>query len=239
MIYNRLSIIWGTKENAIIPDSVKGSTILSLNKDHVLVQLQEKIGAHSIIFNHQVHRTTGHIITHTKDIPQTLLTTEGDFFITNQPGIALGILTADCLPLVLYSREKHVVSLIHAGWKGAAQGIIQKAITSLKTEFSIDPATLDVLCGPAAQICCYEVKDDFYHHFKNDPAATNCFEQRDHRLFFSLSRYTNALLDIYAIPQNHRDFSSHYCTICTDKYYSYRKDKKTEYRNITLVSLKY
>jgi len=238
MIKHRLSIVWGTKKSAIIPNSIKGYPLASLENNHPLIQLQKEIGAHSVVFNHQVHGTVGHNITHTNEIPQTLLTTESDFLITNQPGIALGILTADCLPLVLYSPEKHVVSLIHAGWKGAVQGIIQKAITTLENDFSINPATLTVACGPAAQVCCYEVKNDFYEHFKNDPNAKNCFEQRDNKLFFSLSRYANALLDAYNIPAEQRDFSAHCCTVCTDKYYSYRRDKNTEYRNITLVSLK-
>lgn len=238
MIKKHLSIIWGTKKNAIIPEAVTGFSVNELDRNHPIIQLQEQVGAHSIIFNHQVHGTIGHIIHNKETIGTTLLTEEGDFLITNQPGIALGILTADCLPLIMYHPEKHLVALIHAGWKGAVQGVIQKAIDTLKKEYAIDPASLTVLCGPAAQACCYEVKDDFHTHFKDDPNKPNSFETREGKLFFSLSGYANGILDSYGIPTYQRDFSANCCTICSTDYYSYRKDKKTEYRNITLVSLK-
>lgn len=238
MIKNRLSVIWGTKTTAIIPKAIIGLSPADLDKNHPIIQLQKKVNAHSVILNHQVHGIIGQVIHNKETIPATLLTQESDFLITNQPGIALGMLTADCLPLVMYHPEKHVVALIHAGWKGTIQKVIQQAIVTLQKEYALDPATLKILCGPAAQVCCYEVKDDFYSHFKNDPHAHNCFEKRGNKLFFSLSVYANKILDDYKIPRNHRDFSAHCCTICNTDYYSYRKDKKTEYRNITLVSLK-
>ena len=238
MIKERVSIIWGTKKNGIIPHEISGKFFNELNRNHPLTQLTQKTGAHYAILNHQSHGTTGHVIHDQESDRDRLLHKEGDFLITNQTKIALGILTADCLPIVIYDEEKHVIGLIHAGWKGALQGIIEKAIDTLKKEFLIDPSSLIVLCGPAAQICCYEVKDDFYKHFENIPHAQNCFEKRDNKIFFSLSAYTNGILDQYNIPHNQRDFSEHCCTVCNIDYYSYRKDNKTQYRNITLVSLK-
>lgn len=238
MITNRLSIIWGTKESAIIPEPITGLSIKDLEPQHPFFMLQQKIGTNALVFNHQTHGTKGHIIKDYSDIHPTLFTKESDFLITHKPGIALGIVTADCLPLILYDHTQHVVALIHAGWKGAVQGVLQKTIRALEKVYTTDPSTLTVICGPAAQVCCYEVKEDFYSHFKDDTCALNCFEQRDNKLFFSLSSYTNAILDTYNIPTEQRDFSAHCCTVCTDNYYSYRKDKKTEYRNITLVSLK-
>jgi YfiH family protein len=238
MIKERVSIIWGTKKNAIISREISGKLLTDLSKDNPLIKLIKKIEANNVILNHQVHGITGHIINNQENIYHPLLHKEGDYLITNQTKIALGVLTADCLPIILYNQEKHVVGIIHAGWKGAIQGVIQKTIDTLKKEFLIDPISLIVLCGPAAQICCYEVKDDFYERFKNISEAQHCFEKRDSKIFFSLSAYTNGILDQYNIPHNQRDFSAHHCTVCNVDYYSYRKDNKTEYRNITLVSLK-
>lgn len=235
---DKIAIIWGDKKNAIIPQLISGKSLADLEPNHVIIQLKNQIGTHSIAFNHQTHGTAGHIIHTISDICPRFFTQEGDFIITDQPHIALGILTADCLPLILYDPEHHVIALIHAGWKGAVQGIVQQTITTLQKNFNSNPTQLHIWCGPAAEWCCYEVQDDFYTRFKDDRYANNSFDKRDNKLYFSLSHYVQAVFDTYTIPVIQRDFSANCCTICSSEYYSYRKDKKTEYRNITLVSLK-
>ena len=56
---------------------------------------------------------------------------KGDALITNVKNIALGVLTADCVPILIYDKNLKVISIIHAGWKGAYIGIIKKVIKFL------------------------------------------------------------------------------------------------------------
>jgi len=83
------------------------------------------------------------------------ITQIGDGLITNIPGRALSIKTADCFPLFLYDPKQQVIGLIHVGWLGANQGIHTKAIKILKSKFKSDPKDIIVQLGPGICSSCY------------------------------------------------------------------------------------
>jgi YfiH family protein len=102
----------------------------------------------------QVHGDTVVVISrsdHEHDRP------EADGMITAEPGMGLGIATADCVPVLLVAPEHGVVGAVHAGWRGTLKGICVRAIEKLTTEWSVDPQCLWVAVGPAIDRCCYEV----------------------------------------------------------------------------------
>lgn len=76
---------------------------------------------------------------------------EADALITDQPGLALTVATADCVPVVLSGGSS--LAAIHAGWRGLADSIIAKTLTRMTAE----PARLTAWIGPAIGPCCYEV----------------------------------------------------------------------------------
>ena len=82
---------------------------------------------------------------------------EADGMITAEPGVLLGIATADCVPVLLVAPEHGIVSAVHAGWRGTLKGICVRAIETLTTEWGVDPQRLWVAFGPAIDRCCYEV----------------------------------------------------------------------------------
>jgi YfiH family protein len=82
-----------------------------------------------------------------------------DALITDQPGVAVTVRTADCVPVLLHDPVHRVVAAIHAGWRGAVAGIVSKTITALAGRFSSEAASLRMAVGPSAGSCCYEVDE--------------------------------------------------------------------------------
>ena len=82
---------------------------------------------------------------------------EADAVITARPNTALGIMVADCVPVLLYDEKKGVTGAVHAGWRGTAQGILRNTIQKMASVFGSNPADIRIAIGPAIRKCCYEV----------------------------------------------------------------------------------
>ena len=82
---------------------------------------------------------------------------EGDALVTNQPQLLLVVRTADCVPVLLIDNELGVIGAIHAGWRGAVDGIVSKTIQTCVEHFGSHVSHLHVAIGPSIGPCCYEV----------------------------------------------------------------------------------
>jgi hypothetical protein len=89
----------------------------------------------------------------------------GDATITAEPGILLGIQTADCVPILLVDPKRRAVAAIHAGWRGTLARIAQKTVGRMQMEFGCKPANVLAAIGPSIGPCCYEVSADFVTRF--------------------------------------------------------------------------
>ena len=89
-----------------------------------------------------------------------------DALITTLPNTALGILVADCLPIVLYALHTPLVALVHAGRAGTFHLAARAAIRVIKRQFGVNPAQLHALLGPAIGACCYDLDDHAIHPFQ-------------------------------------------------------------------------
>jgi polyphenol oxidase len=108
------------------------------------------------------------LIHHISEIPEGPLT--GDGMVTNVPGILLGILTADCLPVILVDPKRRAVGVFHAGWRGTAKRIVEKGVGEMHRWFGTDPGDLRAAIGPGIRECCYtvgpEVRSAFEAQFR-------------------------------------------------------------------------
>ena len=82
-----------------------------------------------------------------------------DGLITNVPGIAIGIETADCVPILLIDPVTPAVGAVHAGWRSTVQKIVQQAVKKMQDEFGTDPSRMIAAIGPAICGKCYEVDE--------------------------------------------------------------------------------
>src|SRR5262249_10881869 len=107
----------------------------------------------SLFLLKQTHSTTVHVVTgpNTSDTPF-----EADALVTATPGVLLGILTADCSPVLLADPEAGVVGAAHAGWKGAARGILYAPVTAM-VGLGADPKSIRAAIGPTISGHNYEV----------------------------------------------------------------------------------
>jgi purine-nucleoside/S-methyl-5'-thioadenosine phosphorylase / adenosine deaminase len=82
---------------------------------------------------------------------------EGDALVTDRPGVAVGVVTADCLPVLLAGPDGRVVGAVHAGWRGTLAGVVTAAVTAIEARYGLARGDLTALLGPCIRPCCFEV----------------------------------------------------------------------------------
>ncbi len=97
-----------------------------------------------------------------KDAPAVL---KGDGLMTDEPGVILGIQTADCIPVLVADRRKRAVAAFHAGWRGTLARIVETGIGRMRVEFGSKPEDLIAAIGPAIGHCCYSVGEEVQEGF--------------------------------------------------------------------------
>jgi YfiH family protein len=163
-----------------------------------------------------------------------------DALVTDRPGLALGIVTADCTPVLFIDRRAGVIAAAHAGWKGALGGVIEATLALMEAR-GADRARVVAAIGPVIARKSYEVDEAFLRRFAEaDPANERFFTpgRAGHRQFdleaYVLARLAQAGviraealgLDTYADP---------------DRFFSYRrathKGESTYGRQLSLIAL--
>ena len=125
---------------------------------------------------HQVHSATA--IPVTAPFPDDARP-KADALVTDRPGLALGILTADCTPVLFADRDAGVIGAAHAGWKGALSGVVESTLAAMET-LGASRAKIVAAIGPTIARRSYEVDEDFLRRFLADDPA--------HERFFAAGR---------------------------------------------------
>lgn len=155
---------------------------------------------------------------------------EADGMFTERAGVLLTIATADCAPLLLARRDGAAVAALHAGWRGAHDGIVD-AFVALLAGRGESPADWHAAIGPTAGACCYEVSDEVIDAFRaRYEIAPALLAPQPRRL--NLAGVVRWQLERAGFGQV---WSSDTCTLCatgdTDAggfaYHSYRRDRET------------
>jgi hypothetical protein len=114
---------------------------------------------------------------------------KGDALITNVKNIAIGVLTADCVPILIYDKNLKIISAIHTGWKGAYIGVIKKVVKFLVKNGS-NAKDLIAAIGPGISQKNYEIQKDFKDKFlKKDKQNKIFFKLIKNKTYFSLNKY--------------------------------------------------
>jgi YfiH family protein len=91
----------------------------------------------------------------------------GDALFTGDADILLGILTADCVPVLIADTRTHAVAAFHAGWRGTLARIVERGVGTLRREFGSTPKDLIAAVGPAIGPCCFAVGDEVRQEFES------------------------------------------------------------------------
>ena len=194
-----------------------------------------------LVLQHQTHSTDGLIINYPDVIKNmTLFSHDGDFLVTNVPRIALGILTADCVPLIFVDLVEKCVGIAHAGWKGSIAGIASKTVETLWQTYGSKPENIEVFIGPSANVCCYQVNQDFIEMVPE--SFLSCIKKIDETYFFDLIACNWIHLASAGIGIKNFYTKSALCTMHmpteNQSYCSHRRLQGNSLRNLSVVSLK-
>ena len=151
--------------------------------------VKKKIGSpqKDIFLLHQIH--SNKLVYIDKNYKFSKIKPKADAIITNQKKLPIAVLTADCAPVLLCDNKKKIIAAIHAGWKGAYKGIINKVIKFMQKKGSVTK-NITAVIGPSISFQSYEVKKDFKTKFlKKDKNNKVFFKESKERIYFNLSNY--------------------------------------------------
>jgi YfiH family protein len=162
-----------------------------------------------------------------------------DALITNQKNIAISVLTADCVPILIYDEVNHIIGSIHAGWKGAVNGIVENTLNEI-VKISRNNK-INVAIGPCIGMSNYEVGEEFYSKFTQQSKKNENFflSLKKNKFLFDLRKYVNSRFNEFGV--NHIE-NIDFDTFSENKnFFSYRRSKqmgeKDYGRCISVISL--
>lgn len=149
------------------PGSSDQAEIVAINRSRVAQALQ--VADRHLVTLHQVHSPD-------------VIALEGppaerpraDAMVTTTPGLALGILTADCQPVLFADKKAHVIGAAHAGWRGALEGVLEATIDAME-HLGARRDQIVATIGPAISRSAYEVSQDFFERFADDDPGNTAF----------------------------------------------------------------
>ncbi|MBZ5520755.1 MAG: peptidoglycan editing factor PgeF [Acidobacteriia bacterium] len=188
----------------------------------------------------------------------------GDGLVTNIPGVALAVQTADCFPVLLVDRAHHALGVFHAGWRGTVQRIVEKGLGIMRREYGTLPGDVSAVIGPGIQKCCYTVGEElkarfesqfgyarelFHEVFVSDPvrekypllflsARAPGHSDFGPQIHLDLAEANRRQLLAAGVPPEQISLLSH-CTSCeTKKFFSHRAEKGMTGRMMLVAGIK-
>jgi YfiH family protein len=145
---------------------------------------------------------------------------EADALVTSTKGLALGIITADCVPILLGDEINGVIGAIHAGWRGAKSNIIANTVETM-VELGADLENITAHIGPCIRKSSYEVGEEFFAHFLLESEKNHQFFTPGNKshYYFDLAAYVKKKLSIEKINKIN---DCNIDTLTNQAYYSYR-----------------
>ncbi len=185
-----------------------------------------------LAFLNQTHSITGFTVK--KEIPA--FNYDGDFLMTAQKNIGIGVMAADCLPIIFYDEKHYAAAIAHAGWKGSVAGIVQKTAEQMGKEFETNPRDLQIFLGPCAKMCCYQVSADFYKNLAD--SETDTIINRNNQYSFDLPEFNIRCLEALGILRAAINQTYNRCTMCNPQLFSARLQGERLGRQMTIIALK-
>ncbi len=146
-----------------------------------------------------------------------------DAAYTDQPGVALAVLTADCLPVLFASRDGTEIAAAHAGWRGLHAGVLEATLNTFKNP----PEEIIAWFGPAISQAAFEVGDEVRTAFiQHDSAATHAFTPSPRTGHWQADLYQLARLRCHAAGV-HNIHGGELCSFSDPRFYSYRRATPT------------
>jgi len=166
-----------------------------------------------------------------------------DAVITRDPNRFIGVVSADCVPILVLDPVVGAVGAVHAGWRGTAAGILHGTIDRLTSDFGSRPRNLLVSVGPSIRSCCYnvgvEVADAVQASAVDSDESTKgeIVTHRGGRIFLDLARANRLQAIQRGVPMEHVEVVAA-CTFCQpERFHSFRRDGAAAGRQGAFIAL--
>jgi polyphenol oxidase len=155
---------------------------------------------------------------------------EGDALITKTKGIAIGVFTADCVPIILVDNENDIIAVVHAGWRGTELHILSRVLEYMINILGAGSKNIVASIGPFIGSCCFEVNLEVADKFKHKV-------KRENKWYVDLWQENYDELIKCGISEENID-NGKLCTMCNSElFFSYRRDNGKTGRLGTFVQL--
>lgn len=158
-----------------------------------------------------------------------------DALVTQTPGVVLAVSVADCTPVLVYDPVHQAVAAIHAGWRGAAAGIVVKTVQVMADHFGTRSADCIAYVGTCIDECSFEVGPEvaaaFELDFKRHDPARNKF-------FVDLKKNCAAQLRAFGLPDNRIEVSPYSTILHNSDYFSHRKEGGVTGRMMAVIGMR-
>lgn len=162
---------------------------------------------------------------------------EGDALWTSAAGTGTGVRTADCVPILLAHREIPLAAAVHAGWRGLAAGIVEETVRTVARAFGSSAVEgIVAVAGPCARGCCYEVEEETSEALRRLPGGPGNLRRgrKPGKWTADLQGIALSLLHGSGISPD-RTESVGPCTICSDRFHSFRREKSLTARQLSFI----
>jgi YfiH family protein len=154
------------------------------------------------------------------------------------PGAAVGVRTADCVPILVFDPQSRAAAAVHAGWRGTVAGIVNRAVDALVESFGARRESLIAAIGPSIGRCCFEVGDDLAERFTSDErfGAEVLFRHgASGKPTVDLFHSNRLLLNRAGLRAEHIELLER-CTSCErDLFFSHRRDAGQTGRHLAFI----
>ncbi|HTJ48604.1 MAG TPA: peptidoglycan editing factor PgeF [Cyclobacteriaceae bacterium] len=165
----------------------------------------------------QVHKTNIVRVTHNTLIGELM---ETDALITNESNICIAVMSADCVPVLLYDFKNKAVAAIHSGWKGTAARIVEKTLHQMHTIFGTTGKDLIACIGPSVCQASYEVGEEVIEafHIAYGKNAALMIEQPNSKAMLDLWKANKIQLSDFGVPKSQIEISD-LCTVKNNNFF--------------------
>lgn len=234
------------RKDFLILDNEKSEVVFSTAKDdrsfnrnteegvNALNSIKKDFNVNEVLYIKQIH--SDKVLNYEGQID--FIENEGDAIITNKRNVAIGIFTADCVPVIAINEVDGVIAAIHSGWRGTFNSITNKTLEKMTEVYKVNHKNTKIYIGAHIRKCCYEVSEELKEKFieeKKDIDKNELFNGRNLSLKECILKDA---LDSGISENNIYDFDA--CTYCEDeiKLHSYRKSNGSYGRLFSFAFLK-
>ncbi|TET35487.1 laccase domain-containing protein [Candidatus Dependentiae bacterium] len=239
----RFSIYFGDAKDHMYPAQYQQWKAVDLMNHPPAKAISNALDIDHLLFLKQVHGTNGMRATREliEDIDPFVI--EGDFLITQESHFGIGVMTADCLPVVCYDISHHVAGIAHAGWRGAVAGVVDAMLQMMHEQCGTMITDTLFFFGPSAKQCCYQVDDAFGRYVAPYSFADAVLERRAGTTYFDLPGFVQRQLLEMGIQESQIRLNYNSCTVCDHRFCSHRRATQAgtasaEGRQMTVVAVK-